>query len=142
MSETIKQPTLSPAGAAHLENLLDIEAGRRPIDADLRSPIIESRDVLFCAASNLECGQPQCQPGVAEKLRGVAALLVELDVARAELDVIRSVRRFADGPHLRQLAERVRRMAHDDADLVANSMLRIADRWSEDAAARASTGEG
>jgi hypothetical protein len=128
MSETIKNPMLSLAAAAHLENLLDIEAGRRPIDADLRSPIIEGRDVLFCAASNLECGQPQCQPGVAEKLRGIAALLVELDVAHAELHVLRSVHRFVDGPRLRQLAEQVRRMAHDDAELVANSLLRMADR--------------
>lgn len=125
-----KHPTLSAAGVAHIENLLNIESQRREVDRGLRSPIVEGRDALLCAASNLECGSPQSQPGVARKLREAADLLVELDVARTELAGLQSALRLVRAPQLRQLADRIRRMAHDDADLVANSLRSIADSWS------------
>lgn len=130
MTEAVRQPTLSHRATEHLENLLDIEASRRPIDAALRSPVVDGRDALLCAATNLECGQPQCQPRAAMKLRAAADLLIEMDVARSELIVTQQGLRFVRGPQLRQLAERVRVMAHDDADLVANSLLHIANSWT------------
>ncbi len=123
--------TLSIRGKEHLDNLLDIEKGRRPQDAALRSMVVDGRDALLTAASNLECGQPQTQPEVAARLRVIASQLVEQDLVLRESATQRSALKIVDAPWLRLLADRVRRMAHDDAELVANSLLRVADRWSD-----------
>lgn len=131
MSKTQNHPTLSAAAASHLANMYDIESKRRDIDGGLRSPVIDGREALLDAASNLECGQPQSQPEIARRLRAAADLLVEMDIECTELVGLQSALRHVRGPQLRQLAVRVRTMAHDDADLVANSLLNIADGWTE-----------
>ena len=120
---------LTVAQQAHLKNLVEIESERRPIDAALRSAVVDGRDLLLCAASNLECGQPQQQPIVAAKLREVADLLVEFDMDRSALATLRATLRLVRGPQLRKYAEHVRQMKGNDAEYVAKALERIADDW-------------
>lgn len=119
--------TLSQAGRKHLDNLFDIESKRRPIDSALASPIIAMRDVLLCAATNLESGVPQSQPHVAEKLRNVADEVVEMDLKLQKHITQQIAGRMVRAPQLRRWSEIVRGMPHDDAPHIARMLAHLAD---------------
>lgn len=73
--------TLTPEGADHLEFLRQTMDRR---DCDPLLPVQIARDVLLCAATNLEGGQPQSQPTTAERLRQVADFLVNLSAIESQ----------------------------------------------------------
>jgi hypothetical protein len=79
--ELAKQSVLTERGTEHLEFLRQTMDRR---DCDPASSIVTARDVLFCAASNLESGVPQPQPQVAIMLRQIADLLVNMNANESD----------------------------------------------------------
>jgi hypothetical protein len=80
MSETM---TLSQAARDAIEMSRVALRNRRAVDADLPN-LVEMRDWLLCAATNLESPLPTSQPGMADNLRRVADYLAESSAFNAE----------------------------------------------------------
>jgi hypothetical protein len=74
----------------HLVHCLAMKAERRAVDAAIQN-VADFRDVLLCAATNLECDVPQSQPAVATRLREVADEIVRMSLACSDLATTRGI---------------------------------------------------
>ena len=78
----------------HLAMALEAKANRRVKDVDLKN-VADWRDALLCAATNLECDQPQSSPAYARQLREVADEMVRLSLAADDLATTQGILRHA-----------------------------------------------
>lgn len=126
-------PVLSARGREHLVFLRDVENGRRQIDP--MGDVWKARDVIHCAATNLEHEQPQPygRRSIAE-LEGVADLLVELDAARVDLATLRRVLRLVRAPQLVRLADRIAIAAAGGDTTALASAVRMLEHIADDLA--------